>query len=134
MQALAEWFRNGGTMGFFVLLLFVVLLVTGIILFRTARSRKPFAVYLCLALLPLGLGFLGTALGYAEVREAERSTVAELTQEDIEIGRTNSWYTTYLGVTTAIPLLLVGLVGIASRKTRSDRESGAQQRHLGDAE
>jgi hypothetical protein len=98
-----------------ITVLTLILIFAGILLLIVLRSRKPFFLFLVLALLPLLLGMLSTCLKYREI-ERMLTMLAESGVEVADAARREAWIITYFGAAGTAVLALIGLVGLILKK------------------
>ena len=115
LVSLWQAFERLGCIGLLILGMLPLLLAACILIVALARSRGPWVFLWFLAVLPLGVGLLGTATGYAEVAQHQK-LAGELADPVIAAyGRAMAWYPTYMGAGATGLLALVGIAGWALR-------------------
>jgi hypothetical protein len=117
VESLGEFLRHSSPLDLLILVLTLILVVSGMLLLIVLRSRKPFYLFLVLALLPLTLGVLST---YSKYREVDKMLVM---LEDAGIkaaqgARREAWVITYIGAAGTAVLVLIGLLGVVVKKQR----------------
>lgn len=117
-----EFIKVCGIVGILILLLTPMLLLADVLIAFLCKSRRPLAVFALVALIPLILGLLGTAAGYSKVNKASGTTEC-LDTATIEHGRAQARYTTYLGGGSTGLLLLIAVIGMASKKHTAEQRA-----------
>lgn len=88
-----QYLSQGGIWNYFILIVFVVLLMSGLILLLVSKNKRLFLIYSVLAFVPLLIGFYGDFI------------------PDLPM----AWRPMHVGVVSSLPLLLIGLFGIARK-------------------
>ncbi len=115
METFSNFLKFTSSFDLLIIVLTLILILAGILLLVVLRSRKPFYLFLVLALLPLLLGILSTYLKYREV-ERILTMVAEAGVEVADAARREAWIITYFGAAGTAVLALIGLVGLILKK------------------
>jgi hypothetical protein len=115
VETFSNFLKFTSSFDLLIIVLTLILILAGILLLVVLRSRKPFYLFLVLALLPLLLGILSTYLKYREV-ERILTMVAEAGVEVADAARREAWIITYFGAAGTAVLALIGLVGLILKK------------------
>ena len=115
METLSNFLKFTSSFDLLIILLTLILIFVGILLLVVLRSRKPFYLFLALALLPLLLGMLSTYLKYREI-ERMLTMLAEAGVEVADAARREAWIITYFGAAGTAVLALIGLLGVLIKK------------------
>jgi hypothetical protein len=109
---------KSGIFGILIILIFSLLLVTGVVVVAITRSRRALITFALLALSPLILGVLGTCIGNMLVsKDTQRFPANPEAARAMETkARREAWMPTYLGSGATVALLMVGGCGIAFTK------------------
>jgi hypothetical protein len=111
--------KCSGIIGYAIMLAGVVLLIVGIWILATAKTRRAVLSLFLYALAPVCLGLLGTYLGNRDIDRRIamiRSTGGrDVNQADVEHGRSLAMITTWMGLIAAAVPVVLGLIGIATK-------------------
>jgi hypothetical protein len=102
-----------------VVLLFLLLLPTGVLISLRAKSWKPIVVFLLVAWLPTLLGLFGTIKIYENVTFAAEH-IGGLSESHVEGTKALARVNTYMGLAATLPLLLVGTIGAVAKGRRME--------------
>ena len=115
METFSNFLKFTSPFDLLIIVLTLILIFAGILLLIVLRSRKPFFLFLVLALLPLLLGMLSTYLKYREI-ERMLTMLAESGVEVADAARREAWIITYFGAAGTAVLALIGIVGLILKK------------------
>ncbi len=122
-----DLFLNSGIFGLAIVMAFLLLLVAGIVIVATTRSRATATTFALLAFLPLLIGLFGTSIGYRKVDAAAQMLppeIAEHPQSVVAAGRREARIPVYLGAGASAALLVVAGCGIAlTRKSNKTQQN-----------
>ena len=115
MVTFIEFVKHSSPFDWLIIALVLTLIFVGILLLIVLRSRKPFYLFLVLALLPLLLGLLSTYLKYRGLERA-LAMFPEAGDEVVDAAHREAWIITYIGATGSAVLALIGLLGLKLKK------------------
>lgn len=111
---------SSGIFGFLVIVMTCFLVPISIIILFLTKGRKAIVILALLALLPLGIGLIGTAIGYAAVKSASK-TMEKPDQELIKSGQSEARNASYLGAGSTLLILIICAIGAALKKAPSEQ-------------
>lgn len=112
-----EWFMKTGPMGLLILPVTMLLVVLTFGVAIGNRKRVMVAVLIALAFIPLLMGLVGTALGFARIDSVVNAYPGEASAEDIAQGESHAMQVTWLGGGATLVLLLFALGLLAVGET-----------------
>lgn len=114
-MSLLDWFRNGGSFMYFVLISDIIAVVAIIVLVLLKNQNRPKRMLLAIigiATLPLLIGAFGHWVGYVELMSvlpiADPNVKQDLYNESIAIARIPSIF----GAASSVTLLVTGFLGL----------------------
>ena len=115
-NTLFDMIMAGGIAGFCTMTIAPMLwLLSGILLYVVPGRRISYLPF-ALSFLPLGLGLAGTAYGYVLMKQTIAAAGTPASPERIADSVQLAWITTWLGIAGAVPLFLMGTVGLLVKR------------------
>ena len=118
-----QYIKVCGLAGSIIMFLTVTLALITIIVAAFARGRRAMAVLAIVALLPLGVGLLGTASGYRCVN-SRREEMETTDPAAIEHGEKQAWCSSYLGSGSTLLLWIICGIGAAGKGKQASKDNG----------
>ncbi len=104
--------KYSGAIGLLALLTGTLLMILAAGLIAKSKRRGHFAVMLVLATLPVGIGLVGTYLGFQAMDAVIAASKTPVTPAEYEAGAQQAWCSTQVGLYACGPAFLLAWVGL----------------------
>jgi hypothetical protein len=111
LETLHNFLRFSTILDWLVIFITLFLMLVAVLLLIVLRSRTPFYFVIVSAVLPILGGLLSTFMKYQYAQRALEN-LGVVATEAVEHARAEAWIITYLAVTGAIIIALIGFLGV----------------------